>query len=235
MISWIGVGLVEVVVLWRLAVKVRRVLYGIGGRYGWVRVTVGLWPGTLVHEVAHLLVAVVLGVKVGKVSLFPRVDGNHVKFGFVQVAKVDPIRNFMVSFAPVVLGLIINSMLGYVLVYRFILNDIKVNGWLWWVLVVLIVYVMFVVNVQMWPSHSDIRHGMVFIGLLGVLMVLFGIGFWDKKELVLEGVVKVSKQMDPEMVGWLKKVVVGLGVNVGVMGAGLLGLKLKDCNHRNTE
>lgn len=224
MILWIGVGLVEIVVLWRLAVKVRRFLYGIGGRYGWVKVAVGLWPGTLVHEVAHLLVAVLLGVRVGKVSLFPQKDGSHVKFGFVQVAKVDPIRNFMVSFAPVVLGLIVNSMLGYVLVYKFILSDIKVNDWLWWVFVILIVYVMFVVNVQMWPSKSDVKHGIVFIGLLGVLMVLFGIGFWDRRELVLEGVVRVSEQVDPERVGWLKKVVVGLGVNVGVM---LVSLKFK--------
>lgn len=62
-------------------------------------------PGTLVHEFAHAAVAEALRVYVGDIKLLPEIEGNSVKLGSVQVGKCDPLRNFLIGIAPLLVGL----------------------------------------------------------------------------------------------------------------------------------
>lgn len=62
-------------------------------------------PGTLVHELAHLLTAGGLLVRVGEVSLFPEIKENGVKLGHVEIEKTDFIRRALIGFAPVFFGI----------------------------------------------------------------------------------------------------------------------------------
>jgi len=59
-------------------------------------------PGTIIHELAHLLFAGLMMVPVGELSVVPEVDERGVKLGSVQIGKTDPIRGTIVGMAPVV-------------------------------------------------------------------------------------------------------------------------------------
>lgn len=73
--------------------------------------TVGLtaflfWPGTFIHELAHLLTARLLLVRAGGLTLIPQIKPDRIVMGQVMVPKVDPIRMFLIAVAPFVLGLV---------------------------------------------------------------------------------------------------------------------------------
>lgn len=59
------------------------------------------WPGTVVHEFAHALMAFVLRVPVHGISLRPRtLATGEETLGYVTVGGSDGFRNFLVSMAP---------------------------------------------------------------------------------------------------------------------------------------
>lgn len=66
-------------------------------------------PGTLLHELSHLITASILRVPTGQLTLFPRLDkaNNHFKLGSVQVGKTDPIRSSLIGAAPTLIGVVV--------------------------------------------------------------------------------------------------------------------------------
>ena len=62
-------------------------------------------PGTIFHEMAHYISAIVLGVPTGTMHLFPKIQENQVTLGSVQIAKTDPIRRFLIGVAPLLSGI----------------------------------------------------------------------------------------------------------------------------------
>jgi hypothetical protein len=62
-------------------------------------------PGTVIHEGAHLLACLALGVPVGRVRLFwpQRTPEGDVVLGGVSHAQVDPVRQSLISIAPLLL------------------------------------------------------------------------------------------------------------------------------------
>ncbi len=44
---------------------------------------VPLFPGVILHEVSHALAAMALRVRIGRISVRPKVTGNRVRLGFV--------------------------------------------------------------------------------------------------------------------------------------------------------
>jgi hypothetical protein len=62
-------------------------------------------PGTVLHELAHLLMCIVLGVRTGRVHLFyPQQDEQgNLTLGSVEHARPDPLRGALVAVAPVLL------------------------------------------------------------------------------------------------------------------------------------
>lgn len=49
-------------------------------------------PGTIFHELSHLLTAGVLLVPVGEIKALPEIEKSGVKLGSVQIGKADPFR-----------------------------------------------------------------------------------------------------------------------------------------------
>lgn len=73
-------------------------------------------PGTVLHELSHWLMALVLGVRVGKVELFrPRWSRQgqteQVQLGVVQHQQTDWLRSKLIAVAPVLLA---PSLLGLI-------------------------------------------------------------------------------------------------------------------------
>lgn len=63
--------------------------------------------GTLIHELAHWLVATVLLVHTGRISLWPEIQENGIKMGSVEIAKTDPLRRSIIGVAPFIVGTVI--------------------------------------------------------------------------------------------------------------------------------
>lgn len=83
--------------------------------------TVGVWivtiiffPGTIVHELAHLFTAEILGVHTGKLTLIPEsLEGTEIKAGGVMIAETDPLRRTLIGLSPVYVGIIVLTALSY--------------------------------------------------------------------------------------------------------------------------
>ncbi len=62
-------------------------------------------PGTLLHELSHLLAAWLLRVPTGRISLWPkRVTGGMVQLGTVEVGQSDVLRASLIGVAPLLAG-----------------------------------------------------------------------------------------------------------------------------------
>jgi hypothetical protein len=148
-----------------------------------------LLPGILIHELSHWLAANLLGVRTGKISLWPsRRSGNQMRMGSVRVARTDPFRASLIGVAPLISGsitiLIIGQLilglgdLGEVLpggewgqVWESLLTYLKTpDFWLW-------LYLIFAVSNAMLPSETDRepwRPVLLFMGLVALLFYLTG-------------------------------------------------------------
>jgi hypothetical protein len=62
------------------------------------------FPGTLVHELSHYLVAKMLFVRVYHLEFFPKLHGDELKLGSVSVAKADFFRQLLIGMAPFFIG-----------------------------------------------------------------------------------------------------------------------------------
>ncbi len=108
-------------------------------------------PGTIIHELSHWIVAEVLGVRTGQISIFPDLEtgASTRRLGSVATAKSDPFRAFLIGIAPFISGLAILAVLGT------LLSD----GWgvfAWWINA-LIIYGIMVIGNGMMISESDRR------------------------------------------------------------------------------
>lgn len=65
-----------------------------------------LYPGVVIHEFSHLIMAVILFVPVKGMTLVPKITAeNALQGGSVTIAKVDPIRRTLVGIAPLFVGI----------------------------------------------------------------------------------------------------------------------------------
>ncbi len=152
-----------------------RLVYEISGIslliFGSTRPGLGLYtliflPGTIIHELSHWIVAEVLQVRTGEISIFPdKEEGNTQRLGSVATERTDPFRGFLIGLAPFVSGLLILVILGQLLS----------SGWgiyPWWQLVLLI-YGIIVVGNSMMISSADRKSWpfiVIFFALLGILV-----------------------------------------------------------------
>ncbi len=150
-------------------------------------------PGVLVHEVSHYLCARLLGVRTGRVSLFPKAMSNgKLQLGFVETARTDILRDALIGSAPLLAGM---GIIAYITLRPLGLSTLwqsnsatyleilwggllvlpqRSDVWLW-------LYLTFVISSTMLPSTSDRRAWLpvvlVVIFLLGVTW-LMGAGPW---------------------------------------------------------
>jgi hypothetical protein len=151
------------------------------------------FPGVLLHETSHFLMARLLLVRTGRFSLLPQVmPEGRLQLGFVETEATDPLRDSLIGAAPLVAGGAAIAVLGLnqlglsPLVAAFNQSDGAAfwsilaalpgqpDFWLWF-------YLAFAISTTMLPSASDRRGwlpvALVFAGLLA-LALLAGAGPW---------------------------------------------------------
>jgi hypothetical protein len=151
------------------------------------------FPGVLLHEGSHYLMARVLGVRTGRFSLLPQTlaDGR-LQLGFVETSATDIFRDALIGIAPLLAG---GAFVAYAGLSRLGLTSLwgnLVSGnttalfdslsgfytrpdfWLWF-------YLAFAASSTMLPSRSDRRAwlplALMFALLLGASL-LAGAGQW---------------------------------------------------------
>ena len=155
-------------------------------------------PGVIIHELSHYLMAVILRIRTGKLSLLPQNKGNgRLQMGYIETEKVDFIRDAFVGVAPLVAGGFIVSyigkfQLGFLILWDAlatlelsrILDTLQMNlnrpdFWVWF-------YLMVVVSSTMLPSSSDRRAWMP-LSLMVVVSIsigfIIGVGPWMMEQI----------------------------------------------------
>lgn len=127
-------------------------------------------PGTIIHELSHWIVAEILQVRTGEITIFPSDDDEmsqgERRLGSVATERTDPFRAFLIGLAPFISGLGILIVLGVLLS----------SGWgtmVWWQ-IALIVYGIVVIGNSMMISSSDRRSWPFIVIFFAVISILIG-------------------------------------------------------------
>jgi len=149
-----------------------------------------LLPGILLHELSHALAAILLGVRVGRISIRPKRAGQRVQLGFVPVERTDVVRASLIGLAPLLAGSAAILLIGYGVFGIGTVRTALVAGdwanlaagllgapkapdaWIW-------AYVVFAVSNTMLPSRADRQAWtpvLLFLLLIGVL--IWAAGLW---------------------------------------------------------
>jgi hypothetical protein len=151
------------------------------------------FPGVLLHELSHFVMALLLRVPTGRFSLLPALlpDGK-LRLGYVETAETDLLREALIGVAPLATGGLVVAYLGASQLGLMPLAVLLAAGsweafwqglrtlphlpdfWLWF-------YLTFTISSTMLPSASDRRTwlpiGLALLILLG-LALLAGAGPW---------------------------------------------------------
>lgn len=118
-------------------------------------------PGTIIHELSHLLIAGMMLIPVGELSVLPEVEERGIKLGSVQIGSSDPLRRTIVGVAPVLVGTA--SILG--ILYFLQLG----NSFVWWQILISL-YLTFEIGNTMFSSKKDLE------GVIGFLVAILIVG-----------------------------------------------------------
>ena len=162
------------------------------------QLTIGLFsilffPGVFLHEFSHFVMAKILRVRTGKISLIPKsLPNGRLQMGYVETAQTDIVRDSLIGIAPLVSGSLFIAYAGLNRMGLSTLLAVLANGQteLFWTGLKLLpqvndfplwFYLAFTVSSTMLPSESD-RHAWLPLGLwtavLFALAIFAGAGSW---------------------------------------------------------
>lgn len=133
-------------------------------------------PGVIIHELSHLLTAVILFVPVGDIEFAPKKEGDSLKLGSVEIGKTDPVRRSIIGASPVFMGLII--IIG--IVYLFTSNILFLQGKGYYIFIASIlaaIYLLFAISNTMFSSRRDMEGTIeIIVTLLIIAILLYWLG-----------------------------------------------------------
>ena len=164
-------------------------------------------PGVVLHELAHMLIAILLGVRIVRANLFRFRRPGDPRQGEVIVERVDPVRMSLVGAGPLLAGLPVVLLLlhwlhvpplgltpGVIQVLRPLLGEP-------WSLLRL--YLLWAIANTMFPSAAD-RAAWWIIGIAGLLVAAVGAltGYWlalppRMADTVLAGAARLTSGLLP--------------------------------------
>jgi len=122
------------------------------------------FPGTLIHELSHLIMAQILLVKTGEINLIPRFDGRKVTLGSVTVIGADPFRRILIGVAPFLTGI------SLILTLLFLTQKYHLLNTPW---IIVISYSIFEIGNSMFSSKKDLEGLIIFIPLISILLSIY--------------------------------------------------------------
>ncbi len=120
------------------------------------------FPGTFIHESAHMAFALLLALRIHSIHLLPSFEENTVRLGSVVYERKDPFRGILIGIAPLVVGVF---SLWLVQRYQLFPSQIVAQT-------VLFAYLIFTVSSTMFPSKRDLADG---VYLIPLVVILFGV------------------------------------------------------------
>lgn len=102
--------------------------------------------GTVLHEMAHFIMAIALMLRVRDIKIFPEWEGNSIKLGRVLYEKKDFVRGIIVGIAPIFAGIYFFWLIAYWG------SMASTNIFL----MPVIIYLMFVISTTMFSSKQDL-------------------------------------------------------------------------------
>lgn len=153
------------------------------------------FPGVLMHELSHLLAAVVLRVPVKKFSLIPHTTPTgRVRLGYVQTIQADVLRDALIGTAPLITGGAVIALVSHYILGlpAYFTGDLRTwwqalqllpglpDFWIWF-------YLLFTISSTMLPSDSD-RHAwlpvIIVFAVILILVLLAGAGGWMQEHVL---------------------------------------------------
>lgn len=125
-------------------------------------------PGTIIHELAHFIMATILRVQTGELTIIPKIEENgEIKTGRLMHASSDPFRQILIGLAPMIIGLgiiytigrIFSPNLSYILNTQYlILNTIGL-------------YLLFITSLTMFSSKKDLQ-SLIIAGPITLIVII---------------------------------------------------------------
>lgn len=121
------------------------------------------FPGTIIHELSHYIVALLLMLNARSFVIFPQVEKNHILLGSVTYEKKDPVRGFLVGIAP---------FFGVCIMF-FIISKLPIMQSDNLYIRIGIGHLIFSLSSQMFSSQQDIIDALAFIPIISVVFIVF--------------------------------------------------------------
>ena len=117
-------------------------------------------PGTTIHELSHWLMATILFVPTGDISIMPKLEENKINLGHAEIGKSDLFRRFFIGVAPFISGLTI-----IFLTIHFFENDLSTA-----VNLLILGFVVFQIGNTMFSSKRDWQGAWVVILIFAAII-----------------------------------------------------------------
>lgn len=127
-------------------------------------------PGTFIHELCHAMTTVLLGGRVSKFSVWPKVENGAIKMGYAEVEVLDIFRNSLIGTSPLIFGVVILYYLGSI----FQSSTLTLQ--------IIFAYIIFQVANSMFLSPSDVKEfNLLFLISISVLAIFYLVNFYYMK------------------------------------------------------
>ncbi len=120
------------------------------------------FPGTLLHELSHALMAHLLFVPVHRMEFFPKLEGEHIKLGSISIEKTDILRSILIGMAPFLIG----TSLLLILLFYGVKNHLFENLFV----TIFLGYIVFEVGNTMFSSKKDLEGAIELLLLIASLV-----------------------------------------------------------------
>lgn len=145
-----------------------------------------LLPGIVLHELSHALAGVLMGVRVGRISIKPKLSRGRIQLGYVPIERTDAVRSSLIGLAPLVVGSLAIVLIGYAVFGLEALSGALPSGDLVKLRdgllalartpdAVLWAYVIFAISNTMMPSRSDRQSWTPVLLFLGLVAAIVGV------------------------------------------------------------